>query len=151
MIEMCQKSKLPKMLAQMLSYQFWLKAAFFGANVVLSQQAFALTDAEVDVLLQGIARDMNTKLPSGNNQALIVAVVALPGKRFTYRTISGTPVRQWSSEMRAHSRRIAVNDYCTNPTLDAYKEFGVIVSWQLSDREGNHILTNVVSPKECRR
>ena len=134
----------------MTNCRLWLRLVFLAAIAVLSGKAFAITDAEVDVLLQGIARDMNAKLPSGSNQALVVAVVALPGKRFTYRTISGTSAQQWSSEMRAHSRWIAVNDYCTNPSLDAYKELGVIVSWQLSDRDGNHITTNTVSPKECR-
>lgn len=153
MNDMCQKLKhdLSKAVARMTNYRLWLRVVFFGATVVLSGNAVAITDAEVDVLLQGIARDINSKLPSGSYQALVVAVVALPGKRFTYRTISGTSARQWSSEMRAHSRRIAVNDYCTNPSLDAYKELGVIVSWQLSDQDGNHITTNTVSPKDCRR
>lgn len=122
-----------------------------GSAAACGPPAFAVTSAEVDVLLQKLARDMNTRLPSGVDDARIVMVLAEPGRRFTYRTISGKPANVWSSEMKAHSRRIAVNDYCTNPSMEAFKDFDVTVTWQLSDKEGRHISTNIVSPKDCRR
>ena len=139
------------MVIRMTNFLIWSSAVLLSASIVFSEQAFALTDAEVDVELQGVARDANAKLPSGNSQALVISVVALPGKRFAYKTVVGTPARQWSTEMRAQSRRIAVNEYCTTPNMAAFKDFGVTVSWHLSDRDGNHVTTNTVSSKECRR
>lgn len=135
----------------MTKYWFWTSALFLSAAGLFPQHVFALTDAEIDSELQGVARDTNAKLPMGNSQSVVISVVALPGKRFAYKTLVGTPARQWSTEMRAHSLRIAVNNYCSSPQMAAFKEFGVTVSWDLADREGNHITTNTVSPKQCRR
>lgn len=112
---------------------------------------FALNDTEVEALLQTTAQSIRSKLPQRiNNSTTIVTVVAGPGRRFLYRIISDYSSSEWTPQTRTQSRRIAVNDYCTNPELEAYRSFGVTVSWQFSDVEGRHILTNTVSPSDCR-
>lgn len=136
----------------------WARVVYLGATVVLfqptvvlSQQALGATDAQIDITLQQIARDISATLPSGNSDGAIVAVSALPGKRFVYKTEVSMPARQWTPELRARSRETAVNDYCTNPDLEPFNELGITVIWQLSDREGNDITTNTASPKDCRQ
>ena len=123
----------------------------FQPTVVVSQQALGATDAEIDITLQSIARDISATLPSGNSNGAIVAVSALPGKRFVYKTEVSMPARQWTPELRARSRETAVNDYCTNPDLEPFKQLGITVIWQLSDRQGNAITTNTASPNDCQR
>ena len=144
------------MALKMTKCLFWSRAVCLGAAMVLfqptlalSQQALEATDAEIDITLQKIARDINATLTPGNSDGAIVAVSALPGKRFVYKTQVAMPARRWSSELRARSRETAVNDYCTNPDLAPFRELGITVIWQLSDRQGNAITTNTASPKEC--
>ena len=82
----------------------WSRAVCLGATVVLfqptlalSQQAWEATDAEIDITLQRIARDINATLPPGNSDGAIVAVSTLPGKRFVYKTEVAMPARQWTT------------------------------------------------------
>lgn len=112
--------------------------------------ASAQSDAEVERLLQKAASDMRRQLPQRVNGATLITVIAGPGRRIQYSSASDLPVSEWTSDMKAHSRRIAINDYCTNPSMEAYRAFGVTASWQLSDLQGRHIVTNTVSPRDCR-
>ena len=113
--------------------------------------ANARSDREVEKELAEIARAISAKLPSGSPASMVVSVTAGPGRRFTYRSVQAVPAREWTPEMRAHSLRIAVNDYCTNPVFQPLRDNGVVVSWQSSDREGVHVTTNSVAPGDCKK
>ena len=108
------------------------------------------TDAQVEAELRGLAREISATLPSGSQQSMVVAVNAGPGRRFTYVSVQSVPAREWTASMKEHSSRIARNDYCTNPSLKAFRHYSVTVTWQISDLEGRHIASNVVSPTDCR-
>ena len=116
-----------------------------------SSAARATSDSEIEKELQTLSKKMNATLPTGGPLALIVSVTAGPGKRFKYLTVVPTPARAWTSEMKAQSRRMALNSYCTAPNMEAFKAFGVAVSWESIDKDGVHVLTNTVNPSDCVR
>ena len=125
--------------------------ASIGLALILpAVSASALTDVEVERELTAVARHLSSNLPMGNNASMLISVSAGPGRRFRYFSVQSIPARQWSAEMRSHSRRIAVNDYCTNPEMKPFRANTVTVSWQISDMDGVYVLTNTVSPSECR-
>ena len=118
-----------------------------GCLPALSQN---MSDAEVDRVLKQMERDASKQLPLGNRFHMVIAVKAGPGRLFTYRSVQTVPALEWTSEMKNHSKRIAVNDYCTNPDLSEFKKQRVTVSWVTSDLEGIHVTTNTVFPALCR-
>lgn len=118
--------------------------------LTVSTSLLALSDAEVERELQAISREMSKKLPLGNSSSMLISVTAGPGRRITYSNISSIPAREWSSEMKANSRRIAVNNYCSDPGMAAFREFGVTGVWTHSDKDGRHITTNTVAPSACK-
>lgn len=118
---------------------------------LLSADAGAATDAEVERQLIAMTREANRQLPSGNSAAMVLGVFAGPGRQFTYLSVQAIPAADWSQSMRAHSRRIAINDYCSNPGMQWFRLNRVVVSWQASDQEGVHVYTNTVSPSNCSR
>lgn len=132
-----------------LMMNFIASFSLFCAILFLPMFALALTDVEVERMLIESSREMSKQLPMGNNASVVVSVFAGPGRHITYASIVSTPARNWTREMKAYGRRIAVNDYCTNPVMAAYREFQVTVSWQNSDKEGVHIVTHTVTPHDC--
>ena len=69
---------------------------------------------------------------------------------FTYQSFQSLAAREWTKEMKNHSHRIAVNDYCTNPGMSEFKNQRVKLVWVISDSEGKHVTTNSVTPELCR-
>jgi len=129
-----------------------LNSVVFAVAVVFIEVASGApsTDAEVQAELQRLARGISATLPSGSQQFMLLAVTAGPGRRFTYRSAQAISASEWTAAMKAHSLRIARNDYCTNPGMQAFRHYGVTVTWQISDLEGRHVTSNVVSPPDCR-
>ena len=116
-----------------------------------SSSAYALTDREVESMLQKDIQSMRSEFPLRIDKTTsVITIMAGPGRRVTYISITDIAASSWTPAMRAHSKRFAINDYCTNPSMKAYLSFSVTVEWQFSDREGRHILTNIASPNDCR-
>ena len=113
--------------------------------------AGATDDAEIERALQNMSRTLNAQLPSGGDDFMVISVTAGPGKRFTYFGVSSTPAELWNVSLRSESFAIAVDTYCTIPGMAAFRDHGVTVAWNVSDKTGRHVYTNTVSPKECRR
>jgi len=122
----------------------------FATALLLPISGLAITDAEVERFLLNLSKRTSSQLPMGNKASMLVNVVVGPGRRFTYLYVSGVPAREWTTEMKVHSKRIALNDYCTNPNMVVFRDYQVTVSWQHSDREGRHIMTNTATPGDCR-
>lgn len=122
----------------------------FLLSLPLTTVVFALTDAEVEHELSALVKEIAPRLPQGSDASMVVSMTAGPGRRLSYVSISALPAREWTAAMKAHSRRIAINDYCTNPSMTDFRIYRVVASWQHSDREGRHIVTNTVSPTDCR-
>ena len=127
------------------------QALFLKVLLLVSPSLLAATDAEVVKSLEQVSRKISKTLPSGSPASMLVAVTAGPGKKFTYFSVSSTASGKWTPAMKAHSRRIAINSYCTDPGMEAFKSFGVTVSFNAVDQEGVHINTNNISPKDCRK
>lgn len=109
-----------------------------------------LNDAEIATVLKRMERDAGRQLPMGSPLSMVVAVQAGPGRMFTYRSVQTVPAYEWTASMKQHSRRIAINDYCTNPGLSEFKAQQVTVSWIVSDIDGRHVTTNTISASMCR-
>lgn len=122
----------------------------FAAALLWPILGLAVTDAEVERFLVNFSRQTSARLPMGNAASMLTNVVAGPGRRFTYIYVSGVPAREWTTEMKVHGKRIALNDYCTNPNTVVLRDYRVMVSWQHSDREGRHIVTHTAAPGDCR-
>lgn len=124
---------------------------FFCLFSVCSQNIFSktLNDNEIEKLLKQMEREGNKQLPYGSPSSMVISIQAGPGRLFTYRSVQTTPSTEWTSVMKQHSKRIAVNDYCTNPQLSEFKSQRVTVSWIISDTDGRHVTTNTVSPSMC--
>lgn len=119
------------------------------ALLIVVNSAQAARDA-VEVQLQRLAEQMSASLPSGNAQSMVISVQAGPGRRFTYNSVQAIPTNEWTGEMKAHSARIARNDYCTNPNLQDFRRAGVTVVWNAADMQGRYVYGNTVSPADCR-
>lgn len=113
-------------------------------------QSQTMSDLEVERVLKKMELDIARQLPLGNQLSMVIATYAGPGRLFTYSSVQTISAREWTSEMKNHSKQIAVNDYCTSPNLSEFKKQRVTVSWMMSDLEGQHVLTNTVSPALCR-
>jgi len=112
--------------------------------------AGATDEAEIDHALQNLSRTLNAQLPSGNDEFMVISVAAGPGKRFTYFGVSSTPTELWNASMRSESFAVAVNTYCTVPGMAAFRDYGVSVAWNVSDKSGRHLYTNTVSRRTAR-
>jgi len=109
-----------------------------------------ISDNEIAVVLKKMEREANRQLPLGSQLSMVISVQAGPGRMFTYRSVQTTQSYEWTTSMKQHSRRIAINDYCTNPELSWFKEQQVTVSWIISDIDGRHVTTNAISNTMCR-
>jgi hypothetical protein len=125
--------------------------AFISYVIIIFNPAYALSDAEVERDLKTMEREGSKRLPMGNEHSMVISVSAGPGRKFKYHSLVSIPASQWTAEMKAHSKRIAVNDYCTNPVISAFREMGVTVIWSFSDTEGRYVTANTVSPSACQK
>lgn len=125
--------------------------ALFLFSLFGSTATLGMTDMQVEQELTRVVRQMSTKFPMVIGDSTVFGAYAGPGRRITYLVVQAIPAREWTSEMLAHSQRIALNAYCTDPTMAGFIEFGVVKVTKISDQQGVHITTNAVSPRECRR
>lgn len=124
--------------------------AFVVVFVGASMNSHAASDAQVARDLETIARMTSKNLPSGSSASTVVSVQAGPGRRFTWSSVQSVPAFQWTSEMKAHSKRIAINDFCTNPDFEYFRVNNVTAIWTYKDTEGRHVTTNSVNRSMCR-
>jgi curved DNA-binding protein CbpA len=125
------------------------KDALTANQALEAKEMTSTNDLEIEAELQTLSKKMNATMPTGGPVATIVSVSAGPGKRFKYLTVVPTLAEEWTVEMKEQSRRIAINSYCTAPNMEAFKSFGVTVSWETIDKNGGYVLTNTVTPAEC--
>lgn len=113
--------------------------------------AGAVTDADAQTTqaLERAAQRMQANLPQGDGMFAVVAVTAGPGRRLNYSAVSAIPAAQWTPELKAGSRRVVVNDYCSEPAMTAFRQEQVVVAWQYTDRDGRYIMTDMVGPTDC--
>jgi hypothetical protein len=126
-------------------------SAIFCAVFLFPTMSIAATDAEVERLLKDAIKQISSELPVKNAGSTVVQVFAGPGRRVTYINVwDGAPL-QWTIEMKANGKRAAISQYCIGPTMSGFREYLVTVSTQHRDRNGKHIMTNTVTPEDCRR
>ena len=125
--------------------------ALFLFSLFGSTATFGMTDMQVEQELTLVVKQISSKFPMVMGDSTVLGAYAGPGRRITYQVVQAIPARKWTAEMRAHSQRIARNAYCTDPTMAAFIEFGVVKVTKISDLEGVHVTANSVSPRDCRR
>ena len=115
-----------------------------------SMSTHAASDAQVERDLKTIERMTSKNLTSGSPASMVIGVHAGPGRQFTWSSVQSVPASQWTNEMKSHSKRIAINDYCTNPDFEYFRVNNVTAIWTFKDTEGRHITTNSVNKSMCR-
>lgn len=116
-----------------------------------SQPAWTYSDAEVEQELTNEAHKMSASLPYETNSTKLVAIVAGPGRRLTYSNIiKGQLSTIHSPAWGAQRRRMLINNYCTDPSFQNFREDLVTVSWHDMNANGTNILVTDVSQKDCK-
>lgn len=119
--------------------------------IFLSFNAFALTDAEVLVMLKDAERAIQSQLPKVMGNSNLVSVIAGPGKRLTYISTTTLAKSKWTAEMYKVSSRIAYGTYCEDPNFDMMRDNDVTVSWQSFDLKGNFLYNHTLSRRDCKK
>jgi len=120
------------------------------AALAFSTNELGLSDAEVQHQLEGVAQELRLRLPLGNASALIVSVVAGPGRRLTYGVASHLLAKDWTEEQKARHREVKRNLYCSDPDMKFFRERGVTVVFSVADEDGIWIDDAVTGPSDCR-
>ncbi|SCK15968.1 hypothetical protein VAR608DRAFT_1043 [Variovorax sp. HW608] len=120
------------------------------AALAFSTNEVAVSDAEVQRQLEGIARELSLRLPLGNASALIVSVTAGPGRRLTYGVASHLLAKEWTEEQKAHHREVKRNLYCFDRDMKFFRERGVTVVFSVADEDGIWIDDAATGPSDCR-
>ncbi len=122
--------------------------------------SFGQTEAELNKILSKLSNEMNKNCPMAIDECTTMMSTMGGMGMVMYNISLDTNCLEklmdglsWDTSKRLweiNQKNVIKNSFCSNPSFQVFRDFGVKVIWTYSDLNGTHIATIEVSDKNCK-
>lgn len=130
--------------------------ALLSTSVTICSHVSAQTDAEVHLILEGVAEEYRANLPMtvDANTVLYSARRDLTvNRRLVYLYRLNTPRSALSlplDTLAAQQKEESLAYFCSQPALEPFRDIGVSFEYNYSDSDKQYLFSVYLDPSECR-